>query len=56
MMRRMLEKGKEFAVTEAERVKKLLQEKLTAAKKKLFEAKLNIHLSFNSVMNMKEEL
>ncbi|XP_038059874.1 endoplasmic reticulum resident protein 29-like [Patiria miniata] len=56
MMEKMLEKGKGFAATEVERVQKLLKEKLTAAKKKLFEVKQNILLSFKSFVNRKEEL
>ncbi|XP_071790383.1 endoplasmic reticulum resident protein 29-like [Asterias amurensis] len=56
VMRKILEKGKEFVILEIERVKKLLKEKVSDAKKKTFEAKLNILSSFRAFINSKEEL
>ncbi|XP_022108445.1 endoplasmic reticulum resident protein 29-like [Acanthaster planci] len=56
VMEKILEKGEGFAMTETVRIKKLVTEKLTANKRKVFEAKLNILLSFKPSANKKEEL
>ena len=56
VMKKMLEKGKGFVAMEIERVKKLMNKKVTDAKKKSFEAKQNILASFKSFINAKEEL
>ena len=55
-MKKIQEKGVEFVSNEITRVKKLLNEKVSDAKKAMFKTRLDILSSFNDYMKVKDEL
>lgn len=55
-LKKIKEKGVEFVSSETARVKKLLNEKVSDAKKAMFKSRLDILASFSDYINAKDEL
>ena len=56
IMKKIKEKGLVYIEDEIKRITKMMAEKITEKKKKLFESKLNILASFQFAANKKDEL
>lgn len=55
-LKKIKEKGVEFVSSETARIKKLLNEKVSDAKKAMFKSRLDILASFSDYINAKDEL